>query len=183
MILINLFSRSLICSSASVILLLIPSSVLFICLFVLYFSMSLVIILCIFSVFIPLLFWDLGSSSLSLFWISFLEGCLSPFHLAVFFWSFILSLYLNKTLCFFTLVIKTTFCDVVLVLATEGLWLFLFVLSAFWQKRIRGLYKLHDGRDWWREKLGPALVGRTILSKTLIQLPTNGLLVVWPEAT
>jgi len=53
-------------------------------LFVLYFSRSLVIILCIFSVFVPLLFWDLGSSSLSLFWIRFLEDCLSPFHLIVF---------------------------------------------------------------------------------------------------
>ena len=29
--------------------------------------------------------------------------------------------------------------------------------------------KLPDGRDWWWEKLGLALVGRALLSKVLVQ--------------
>ena len=55
--------------------------------------------------------------------------------------------------------------------------------------RLRGLYKLPDGKDWWQEKQGLALVGRVMLSKILIQLPANGgvcapsLFVVWPEMT
>ena len=55
--------------------------------------------------------------------------------------------------------------------------------------RLRDLCKLPDGRDWWWEKLGLALVGRTLLSKALIQLSADGwgcapsLLVVWSEAT
>ena len=78
----HLSSRSHICSSASVILLLIPSSVLFIsvCLFFSS-SGSLVNISCIFS--IP--FQDPGSSSLSMFWILFLEDCLCLLHLVFFF--------------------------------------------------------------------------------------------------
>ena len=47
--------------------------------------------------------------------------------------------------------------------------------------------KLLDGRAWQWEKLGLALVGRALFSKTLIQLSADGwgctLLVVWPEAT
>ena len=69
-----LSSSSFIHSSASVILLLIPSGILFIsvCWF-LNSSRSLVNASCIFS-------WDPGSSSLSLFWNLFLEGYLSPFN-------------------------------------------------------------------------------------------------------
>ena len=50
----------------------------------------------------PLFFWDSGSSLLSFFWIIFLEGCLSPFHL----FSGILScpFIWDKTLYFFILV-------------------------------------------------------------------------------
>ena len=48
--------------------------------------------------------------------------------------------------------------------------------------------KLLDGRDWLWRKLGLALVGRAMLSKTLIELSADGwgfapLLVIWPEAT
>ena len=63
------------------------------------------------------------------------------------------------------------------------------LLSALWWMRLRGLYKLAEGRDWWWEKLGLALMGRDRLSKTLTQLLADGwgcapsLLVVWPEAT
>ena len=48
--------------------------------------------------------------------------------------------------------------------------------------------KLPDGRDWLWGQLGLALMGRAVLSKTLIQMSADGwdcahsLLVVWPEA-
>ena len=35
--------------------------------------------------------------------------------------------------------------------------------------RLRGLYKLLNGRDWQWEKLGLALVGRALIIKALIQ--------------
>ena len=46
-----------------------------------------------------------------------------------------------------------------------------------------------DGRDWWWEKLSLALVGKALLSKTLIQLSADGwgrapsVVVLWPETT
>ena len=49
--------------------------------------------------------------------------------------------------------------------------------------------KLPYGRAWWWEKLGLALVSRTLLSKALIQFSADEcgcvpfLLVIWPEAT
>ena len=54
------------------------------------------------------------------------------------------------------------FCDVV------------FILSALWWLRISGLWKLPDGRDWLRGKLGLVLMGGAILSKSLIQLSIDG---------
>ena len=33
--------------------------------------------------------------------------------------------------------------------------------------------KLPDGRDWWWEKLGLALMGKAVLSKALIQLSAD----------
>ena len=73
-----LSSRSLLCSCASVILLSVPCSVLLIS--DLYFFQGFV------KQLLHLLhsFPNPGSSSLSLFWILFLEGCLSLLHLAVF---------------------------------------------------------------------------------------------------
>ena len=52
---------------------------------------------------------------------------------------------------------------------------------------IRGLWKLPDGRDWLWENLDLALVGKSILSKSLIQLSADEwgcvpLPVVWPES-
>ena len=50
-----------------------------------------------------------------------------------------------------------------------------------------GLCRLPDWRDWPWEKLGLALVGKAVLSKSLIQLSADwwgyatSLLVVWPE--
>ena len=41
-------------------------------------------------------------------------------------------------------------------------------------KRIRGLWKLPDGRDWLRGKLGLVLMGRPMLSKSLIQFSVDG---------
>ena len=55
--------------------------------------------------------------------------------------------------------------------------------------KLRDLCKLSDGRDWWWENLGLALVGRTLLSKALIQLSADGwgcalsLVVFGPKAT
>ena len=40
--------------------------------------------------------------------------------------------------------------------------------------RIRSLWKLPDGRDWLREILGPVLMGRAMLSKSLIQFSVDG---------
>ena len=40
-----------------------------------------------------------------------------------------------------------------------------FSLSALWWRRIRGLWKLPDGRDWLRGKLGLVLMGGAMASK------------------
>ena len=47
-----------------------------------------------------------------------------------------------------------------------------FSLSPLWWRRTRGLWKLPDGRDWLRGKLG--LMGGPILSKPLIQFSVDG---------
>ena len=49
-----------------------------------------------------------------------------------------------------------------------------FILSAFWWRRIRSLWKLSDGRDWLRGKLDLLLMGREMLSKSLIQFSVLG---------
>ena len=65
-------------------------------------------------------------------------------------------------------------------------WL-VFILSALWWRRIRGLWKLPDGRDWLRGKLGLVLKGRAMLSKSLIQFSVDGwscvpsLLFTWSQ--
>ena len=38
----------------------------------------------------------------------------------------------------------------------------------------RGLWKLPDGRNWWRGKLGLVMMGRAMLSKWLIQFSVDG---------
>ena len=56
-----------------------------------------------------------------------------------------------------------------------------------WWMRIRGFCKLPDEKDWLWRKLSLALVGRGMLSKSLIQFSSYGwgctpsLLVVWPD--
>ena len=45
--------------------------------------------------------------------------------------------------------------------------------SALWWRRIRGLWKLPDGRDWLRGKLGLVLMGGTMFSKSLIQFSVD----------
>ena len=42
-----------------------------------------------------------------------------------------------------------------------------FILSALWWIRIRGLWKLPDGRNWLWGKLGLILMGRAMFSKSL----------------
>ena len=49
-----------------------------------------------------------------------------------------------------------------------------FILSALWWIRIRGLWRLPDGRDWLWRKLGLVLVGEAMLGKSLIQFSTDG---------
>ena len=49
-----------------------------------------------------------------------------------------------------------------------------FILSALWWMRIRGLCRLSNGRDWLWGKLGLALVGKFMLSKSLIQFSACG---------
>ena len=44
-----------------------------------------------------------------------------------------------------------------------------FSLSALWWRSISGLWKLPDGRDWLRGKLGFVLMSKAMLSKSLIQ--------------
>ena len=48
------------------------------------------------------------------------------------------------------------------------------ILSALWWIRIRGLWKLPDGRDWLWGNLGLALMGGAMLSKSLIQFSVDG---------
>ena len=47
-------------------------------------------------------------------------------------------------------------------------------MSALWWIRIRGLWKLPDGRDWLRVKLGLGLMGGAMFSKPLIQFSVDG---------
>ena len=49
-----------------------------------------------------------------------------------------------------------------------------FILSALWLLRLRGLWKLPSGSDCLWVKLGLALVGKAILSTSLIQFSANG---------
>ena len=61
-----------------------------------------------------------------------------------------------------------------------------FILSAPWWIRIRGLWKLPEGRNWLRGKLGLVLMGRIMLSKSLIYFSVwwvglCSLPLVWPE--
>ena len=50
----------------------------------------------------------------------------------------------------------------------------LFFLSALWWRRGRGLWKLPDGRDWLRGKLGLVLMGGAMFSKSLNQYSVDG---------
>ena len=49
-----------------------------------------------------------------------------------------------------------------------------FSLSALCWRRIRGLWKLPDGRDRLRRKLGLVLMGGAMLNKSLIQFSVDG---------
>ena len=49
-----------------------------------------------------------------------------------------------------------------------------FILSALWWMRIKGLCKLPDGRDWLWGKLSLALKGRAMLNKSWIQFSAYG---------
>ena len=49
-----------------------------------------------------------------------------------------------------------------------------FSLLALWWRRIRGLWRLPVGKDWLWGKLGLVLMGRAMLSKSLIQFSVDG---------
>ena len=49
-----------------------------------------------------------------------------------------------------------------------------FSLSTLWWRRIRGLWNLLNGRDWLKGNLGLVLMGRAMLSKSLIQFSLMG---------
>ena len=49
-----------------------------------------------------------------------------------------------------------------------------FILSSLWGRRIRGLWKLLDGRDRLREKLGLVLMGGAMLSKSFLPFSLKG---------
>ena len=61
----------------------------------------------------------------------------------------------------------------VFILEVTGLQFLLFLFALCWMK-IRGLCKLPAGRDWLWGKLGLALVGRAMLSKSLVQFSVDG---------
>ena len=48
------------------------------------------------------------------------------------------------------------------------------ILSALWWIRVRGLWKLPDGRDWLWGELGLVLMGGAFLSKSVIQFSVDG---------
>ena len=49
-----------------------------------------------------------------------------------------------------------------------------FILSSFWWMRIRGLWKLPDGRHWLWGKWGLTQVGKAMLNKSLIRFSADG---------
>ena len=55
-------------------------------------------------------------------------------------------------------------------------------LSALLWMRIRGFCKLPIGRDWLWGKLGLVLVGRAMLSNSLIQFSADGCRAVFPPS-
>ena len=55
----------------------------------------------------------------------------------------------------------------------------IFILSVIWWMRIRGLWKLPDGRHWLWGKLGLALVGKVILSISLIYYGVISKMAEW----
>ena len=58
-----------------------------------------------------------------------------------------------------------------------------FILSALWWIRIRGLWKLSDGRDWLEGNLGLVLMGGAILQFSSVQFSsvTQSCLTLWPH--
>ena len=90
-------------------------------------------------------------------------------------------LILDITFCFLSWL---TFYNMVFVLAAVGLCFFLL----FWWMRLRGLYKLPQGREWqWENWVLLSWAGPSLLSKALIQSSADGWgctpspVVVWPS--
>ena len=49
-----------------------------------------------------------------------------------------------------------------------------FILSTLWWRRIKGLWKLPDGRDWLRGKLCLVLMSGAMFNKSLIHVALDG---------
>ena len=101
----------------------------------------------------PVAYWaptDLGSSSFSV-----LSLCL--------FLLFMGSQSKNTEVVCHSLLQWTTFASVIVVFSLPAIW---------W--RIRGLWKLPNGIDWLRGKLGLVLMGGAVLSKSLTQFSVDG---------
>ena len=47
------------------------------------------------------------------------------------------------------------------------------ILSVLWKRRLRGLWKLPDGRDWLKVKLDLILMGGPMLNRSLIQFSVD----------
>ena len=98
----------------------------------------------------------------------FLEDYLCPPHLLVFLGFYLVSIW-DITFCFFILInlLYSGFHS-----SHLGLCIFLLV-SDFWWIRLRSFFKLPDGRDLRWKKLSLALVGRAMVSTSLIQLSAD----------
>ena len=70
--------------------------------------------------------------------------------------------------------------DVVHVIRLVSFLWWWFSLSALWWRSLRGLWKLPDGIDWLRGKLGLVLLGGAMFSKSLIQFSVDGGAVLPP---
>ena len=69
------------------------------------------------------------------------------------------------------IVLDKAVVHVIILVSFLWLWFLVWLPSLI---RTRGLWKLPDGRDWLRGKLGLVLMGRTMLSKSLIQFSVEG---------
>ena len=78
--------------------------------------------------------------------------------------------------CIFSILFQRSWiiCTIIYSLGVYRVYDRVFILFSLWWRRRRGLWKLSDGRDWLRGKLGLVLMGGAVLSKSLIQFSVDG---------